>query len=193
MSDLPDFSRLCLGVPTAVKSAKPEVMQRERVRPQIAKRRHFRPLPESPTKLVELKGEVVSTFDREKEGPNLFSLKQLLPVMEELGMALSEYGEILDKLVRALLMAEGGGTGLRQFEKRTRRNQALFLLRMLFRHSILCPPNVCDPGEGEAFRERLRAELHKQVSVWAAWTGDPQSEYEFQYRQITQGQPPLPP
>lgn len=175
-----DFSRLCLGVPIEVARNRPNrLMNQGEVSPTITK--HNRKLPSRASALVKLKGRVFETFDKESQGPNLFSLKALLPVLMQMGMAMVEYGKILEKLFLALLRRE---TGFVEHQIRTRKNQALYILRALFNHSITCKVELCDPSEGEEFRNDLFAAAKRVV-----WGNE---QFEDVYRQITQGQPPLP-
>lgn len=134
--------------------------------------------------------DVLSTFNAEsnlhpnpnnpsRHGPNLFSLKKLLPVLMEMDMdiAMAQYGKILDKLCRAFLNGEND-LGLVAPQRRTRERQALFILRTLFHHSLLVYGTY--PSEGKEFREKLKAELHKQMQMEMFPT-----EFEHFYGQIT--------
>ena len=182
MHGLPDLSQLCVGhapVPTAVKNYKSKnvYMQKTRVKdPDIVHRKRWQPLPQSASALIDLKGKVFEAFDKESQGPNLYSMAKLLPILMEMGMAMAMYSKILPNLVRALVRTEAG-LGLVQTQKATREIQALNILRTLYEHSNTCSAKLCGPLEGPQFRNQLQQVMQQTIPDRAT--------YDKWYRLVT--------
>ena len=178
MPGLPDLSQLCVGhapVPTAGKNYKSKnvYMQKTRVNLDIVHRRRWHPFPQSASALIELKGKVFKAFDEESQGPNLYSMAKLLPILMEMGMAMAMYSKILPKLVRALVQTEIG-LGLVRTQKDTREIQALNILRTRYEHSNTCPAELCGPLEGPQFRNQLQQVMQQTIpdrATYDKWYG----------------------
>ena len=178
MGGLPDLSQLCVGhapVPTAVKSynSKNPHMKKSNVPGSIVHRNKWHPLPQSASALIDLKAKVFKEFDKERRGPNLYSMTKLLPILMELGFALSEYTKILPQLVQALLKTETG-LGIQSTQRTTRQGQAENILKTLYRHSWTCAPPRCDAHEGQQFRNDLEQAMKQGIpnkATYDHWYG----------------------
>ena len=122
----------------------------------LIRKKYWEPrLRRNESSLQKLKEEALEAFEKERTGQNLFSMKNLLPVLLATGVAMETYAKILPNLVKALLKTEGVVSALSQ--KETRKMQAKDILQELWEYSHRSTADPEQEIKKANFRKSVRA------------------------------------